>query len=167
MKLCLAVCVCVCVCVCVYVYRCMYIYPYISPQHVCICINMLLSLLERWQARYFAWRNLHQSPASSWVQKISEALIGDGGNTSPDHSIIGVYNIDTKRVEWREVFGIPMVCASSPWNFCRIPVATCVIAQCWTGVVVDRYMDDFLIVDVGNSPLKDRETGRVWASSAQ
>jgi hypothetical protein len=28
-------------------------------------------------------------------------------------------------------------------------------------------MDDFLIVDVGNSPLKDRETGRVWARSVQ
>ena len=60
-----------------------------------------------------------------------------------------------------------MGCASSPWNFCRIPAATCAIAQCWAGVVVDSYMDDFLIVDVGNSPLKDRETGRVWASSAQ
>jgi hypothetical protein len=60
-----------------------------------------------------------------------------------------------------------MGCTSRPWNFCRIPAATCAIAQCWTGVVVDSYMDDFLFVDVGNSPLKDRETGRVWASSAQ
>ncbi len=34
-------------------------------------------------------------------------------------------------------------------------------------VVVDSYIDDFLIVDVGNSPLRDRETGRLWASSAQ
>ncbi len=32
---------------------------------------------------------------------------------------------------------------------------------------MDSYIDDFLIVDVGNSPLKDRETGRLWASSAQ
>jgi hypothetical protein len=60
-----------------------------------------------------------------------------------------------------------MGCASSPWNFFRIPAATCAIAQCWAGVVVDSYIDDFLIVDVDNSPLKDRETGRVWASSAQ
>ena len=30
---------CVCVCVCVYVYRSMYIYPYISPQHIRICIS--------------------------------------------------------------------------------------------------------------------------------
>jgi len=88
------------------------------------------------------------------------------GNASPDHSIIGVYNIDTKRVEWRAVFGIPMGCASSPWNFCRIPAATCAIAQCWAGVVVDSYIDDFLIVDVANSPLKER-TDRIWASSAQ
>ncbi len=89
------------------------------------------------------------------------------GNASPDHSIIGVYNIDTKRVEWRTVFGIPMGCVSRPWNFCRIPVVTCAIVQCWAGVVVDSYIDDFLIVDVDNSPLKDRETGRTWASRAQ
>jgi hypothetical protein len=42
-----------------------------------------------------------------------------------------------------------------------------VFAQCWVGVVVDSYIDDFLIVDVENSPLKDREKGRTWASSAQ
>jgi hypothetical protein len=89
------------------------------------------------------------------------------GNTSPDHSIIGVYNIDTKRVEWRPVFGIPMGCTSSQWIFCHIQTATCAIAQCWAGVVVDSYIDDFLFVDVDNSPLKDRETGRTWASIAQ
>ena len=89
------------------------------------------------------------------------------GNASPDHSIIGVYNIDTKRVEWRAVFGIPMGCYSNPWSFYRIPAATCAIAQCWAGVVVDSYIDDFLIVDVDNSPLKERGAGRIWASSAQ
>jgi hypothetical protein len=51
------------------------------------------------------------------------------GNASPDHSIIGVYNIDTKRVEWRAVFGNPMGCYSSPWSFYRIPATTCAIAQ--------------------------------------
>ena len=89
------------------------------------------------------------------------------GNASSDHSIIGVYNVDTKRVEWRAVFGLPMGCSSSPWSFCRIPAATCAIAQCWAGVVVDSYIDDFLIVDVDNAPVKERGTERIWASSAQ
>ena len=83
------------------------------------------------------------------------------GNASSDHSIIGVYNVDTKRVEWRAVFGLPMGCSSSPWSFCRIPAATCAFAQCWAGVVVDSYIDDFLIVDVDNAPVKERGT---WSS---
>ena len=89
------------------------------------------------------------------------------GNASANHSIIGVYNVDTKRVEWRAVFGLPMGCSSSPWSFCRIPAATCAIAQCWAGVVVDSYIDDFLIVDVDNAPVKERGTESIWASSAQ
>jgi hypothetical protein len=57
--------------------------------------------------------------------------------------------------------------SSSPWSFCRIFTATCEIAQCWSGVVVDIYIDDFLIVDVDNAPVKERRTDRIWASSAQ
>ena len=43
------------------------------------------------------------------------------GNASADHSIIGVYNVDTKRVEWRAVFGLAMGCSSSPWSFVEFP----------------------------------------------
>ena len=89
------------------------------------------------------------------------------GNASSDHSIIGVYNVDTKRVEWRAGFGLPMGCSSSPWSFCRIPAATCAIAQCWAGVVVHSYIDDFLIVDVDNAPVKEQGTDHIWSSSAQ
>ena len=46
-----------------------------SLQNGCCCHR--LSLLERWQARYFARRKLHQSPASSWAQRTFEALIAD------------------------------------------------------------------------------------------
>jgi hypothetical protein len=46
-----------------------------SLQSGCSCHRP--SLLERWQAKYFARRKLHQPPASSWAKRTFEALIAD------------------------------------------------------------------------------------------
>jgi len=88
------------------------------------------------------------------------------GTSTPHATVVGVYNVDAKCVQWFQVKGMPMGLSSAPVAFCRIPAALCAIAQLWCAVACESFVDDFLICDRDDAPCTDRQM-REWSSSAQ
>jgi hypothetical protein len=92
------------------------------------------------------------------------------GTSTPHATVVGVYNVDTRVVEWRQVKGMLMGLSASPLSFCRIPTAICTIAQVWCAVCVESFVDDYMIVDRDDAPITVRPRTpqgappRVWAS---
>jgi hypothetical protein len=92
------------------------------------------------------------------------------GTSTPHATVVGVYNVDTRVVEWRQVKGMLMGLSASPLSFCRIPTAICAIAQVWCAVCVESFVDDYMIVDRDDAPITVRPRTpqgappRVWAS---
>ena len=96
------------------------------------------------------------------------------GTSTPRATVIGVYNVETGAVEWRQVKGMPMGLSASPLSFCRIPTALCAITQVWCAVCVESFVDDYMIVDRDDAPISVHDPSapkgtppRVWASSGQ
>jgi hypothetical protein len=72
------------------------------------------------------------------------------------------------------VKGLPFGLASAPNTFCRIPALLCAAARVWAGVVCDAYVDDYICVDVDDSPLLEKcleksgqRHSQLWTSSGQ
>ena len=69
-------------------------------------------------------------------------------------------------VRFHEVFGMNSGLKSAPLQFNRVAEFICTVAACWHNLPIDHYYDDFMLVCLKESTIKD-QAGKIWKSSGQ
>ena len=89
-------------------------------------------------------------------------------SSQPEFTIVALYEFDSDSVRFHEVFGMNFGLKAAPLQFNRVAELLCAVAACYGGLPVDHYYDDFMLLCISGSIIKDPcQTGKVWSSSGQ
>ena len=89
-------------------------------------------------------------------------------SSQPEFTIVALYEFDSDSVRFHEVFGMNFGLKAAPLQFNRVAELLCVVEVCYGSLPVDHYYDDFMLLCISGSIIKDPcQTGKVWSSSGQ
>jgi len=89
-------------------------------------------------------------------------------SSQPEFTIVALYEFDSDSVRFHEVFGMNFGLKAAPLQFNRVAELLCAVASCFGALPVDHYYDDFLLLCISGSDMKDPcQAGTVWPSSGQ
>jgi hypothetical protein len=76
-------------------------------------------------------------------------------SSQTEFTIVVLYEFDSDNVRFHEVFGMNFGLKAAPLQFNRVTELLCAVAACFGDLPVDHYYDDFLLLCISVSDMKD------------